>query len=101
MRRRGQAAALAVALAAPLGLVALAALAALGLEARVAEAHRIAEGRALAAVAAGAGRATARVDVGPVRLRLGRHRLELPVQAQATAVARVDEDGRRVPVLAP
>lgn len=101
MRRRGQAAALAVAMAAPLGLVALTALAVLGIEARAAEAERIAEGRALAAVAAGADRATAVAEAGDLRLRVGRHRLELPVRARATAVARVDEDGRRVPVLAP
>jgi hypothetical protein len=101
MRRRGQAAALAVALAAPLGVLALLALAALGLEARAAESRRIAEGRALAAVEAGSVRATAVADVGAVRLRIGRHRLELPVRAAATAVARVDEDGRRIAVIAP
>lgn len=101
MRRRGQAAALVVACAAPLGLVALTALALLGLEARTAEARRVAEGRALMAVAQGAERATAIVDGGPVRLRVGRHRVELPVRAAATAVARTDPDGRRVPVIAP
>ncbi|MEY4227171.1 MAG: hypothetical protein RL190_1928 [Actinomycetota bacterium] len=101
MRHRGQAAALGLALAAPLGLVALIALAGLGLEARRAQALRIAEGRALQAVADGAERATAVVDGGDAALRVGRHRLALPVAARAVAVARVDEDGRRIPVIAP
>ena len=101
MRRRGQAAALALALAAPLGLAALTALAVLGLEARRAQAVRISEGRALQAVAAGAERATATADGGDRGVRIGRHRLALPVAARATAVARVDPDGRRIAVIAP
>lgn len=101
MRRRGQAAALALALAAPLGLVALIALSVLGLEARRAQAQRVAEGRALAAVAAGAVRAVAVADGGTAALRIGRRRLALPVTARAVALARVDEDGRRIAVIAP
>lgn len=101
MRRRGQAAALALALAAPLGLAALTALAALGLEARRAQAQRIAEGRALQAVADGAERASAVVEDADAGVRVGRHRLALPVAARATAVARVDPDGRRIAVIAP
>lgn len=101
MRRRGQAAALGIALAAPLGLVALAALGVLGLEARRAAAERIAEGRALQAVADGAERATAVVEDPDAGLMIGRHRLALPVAGRATAVARIDPDGRRVAVIAP
>jgi hypothetical protein len=32
---------------------------------------------------------------------MGRHRLALPVVARATAVARVDPDGRRIAVIVP
>ncbi len=99
--RRGQAAALVLALAAPLGLLALIALAVLGREARRAEAVRVAEGRALQAVADGAERATAVVTGSGVALRVGRHRLALPVEARVVAVARNDEDGRRIAVVAP
>ncbi|MFM9125752.1 MAG: hypothetical protein ACKOSO_11585, partial [Actinomycetota bacterium] len=58
-------------------------------------------GRALQAVADGAERATAVVEDPDAGLGIGRHRLALPVAGRATAVARIDPDGRRVPVIAP